>query len=417
MKDFFQKYQYQFYLFFIGWLWIFFLNFFLQIFHQNYVYADTASYIKASTDLYLLNKPNDIRPSLIAAINGFPLLFGYGKNALFLWNNIVNLVLWFTTVLLIYRFCSKLITQKIAFYLALIYVFTLGSLLIVFEFLSETVFTFFLLLSLVLLQKFDASKKTLFLSVGFSTLILSMLIKPASLLLFIGICVFYGIGELKNLIRSKYSITIYIAVFIVFGHMYFMKSNYGNYTISYIDSFTYYNYLGTKADCLKTGKEFVQCNNERYRYFNTFSLPEGKKVAFEDIKNQISNNSFNLIRAYFTNIISNSSKASGYFYVYENKKNASNFETYKLLFRGVSRLQSMFYSLIGILLSIRIIIRKEETKIVKITSFMILYIIAISAISSDQADRFHLVIYPFVLILIANYFSNKSKPFSEPLQK
>jgi len=244
-----------------------------------------------------------------------------------------------------------------------------------------------------------------------------MLIKPASLLLFIGICVFYGIGELKNLIRSKYSITVYIAVFIVFGHMYFMKSNYGNYTISYIDSFTYYNYLGTKADCLKTGKEFVQCNNERYRYFNTFSLPEGKKVAFEDIKNQVSNNTFNLIRAYFTNMIGNSSKASGYFYVYENKKNASNFETYKLLFRGMSRLQSLFYSLIGILLSIRIIIRKEETKIVKITSFMILYIIAISAISSDQADRFHLVIYPFVLILIANYFSNKSKPFSAPLQK
>jgi len=60
----------------------------------------------------LLNKPNDIRPSLIAAINGFPLLFGYGKNALFLWNTFVNLVLWFATVLLIYRFCSKLITQK-----------------------------------------------------------------------------------------------------------------------------------------------------------------------------------------------------------------------------------------------------------------------------------------------------------------
>lgn len=417
MKDFSQKYLYQFYLFFIGFLWIITLNFFLQVFHQNYIYADTESYIRASTDLYLLNKPNDIRPSLIAAINGFPLLFGYSKSALFHWNTIINLTLWFATVLLIYRFCSKLIAKKTAFYLALVYVFTLGSLLIVFEFLSETVFTFFLLLSLVLFQKFDTSKKTIYLSIGFSTLVLSMLIKPASLLLFIGVCVFFGIGELKNFIKSKSSILVYVAVFSVFGHMYFMKSNYGNYTISYIDSFTYYNYLGTKADCFKTGKEFVQCNNERYRYFNTFSLPEGKKVAFEDIKNQVSSNTFNLIKAYFSNMIGNSSKASGYFYIYENKKNASNFETYKLLFRGVSRLQTLFYSLIGILLSIGIIVRKKGTRIAKITAFIILYSIAISAISSDQADRFHIVIYPFVLILIAYYFSNKSKPFSEPLQK
>lgn len=417
MKDFFQKYQHPLYLFSISILWIIILNFFLQIFNQNYIYPDTESYIKASIDLYSLNKPNDIRPSLIAAINGFPLLFGYSKSVLFLWNTIINLSLWFATVLLIYNFCSKLTSKRAAFYLALIYIFTLGSLLIVFEFLSETVFTFFLLVSLVFFQKYDVSKRIFFLAFGFSTLVLSMLIKPASLILLISVCMFFGIGELKSLIRSKSSIIVYVSVFIVFVHLASMKSHYGNYTISYIDSFTYYNYLGTKADCLKTGKEFIQCNNQRYLYFNTFSLSEGKKVAFEDIKNQVSNNTLNLIKAYCLNIIGNSSKASGYFYIYENKNDATNFEVYKLIFRGISRLNTLFYSLIGLLLSIIVIFSKKTAKIIKITAFTIIYIIAISAISSDQADRFHIVIYPFTLILIAYYFSNKSKQFSEQLQK
>jgi 4-amino-4-deoxy-L-arabinose transferase-like glycosyltransferase len=417
MKDFFQKYQHPLYLFSISILWIIVINFFLQIFNQNYIYPDTESYIKASMDLYLLHKPNDIRPSLIAAINGFPLLFGLNKTTLFHWNMLVNLFLWIAAVLLIYNFCSKLTTKKVAFYLSLIYIFTLGSLLIVFEFLSETVFTFFLLISLVLFQKYDVSKRIFFLAFGFSTLVLSMLIKPASLLLFIGVCVFFGIVQLKSLIRSKSSILVYVSVFIVFCHLALMKYHYGNFTISYIDSFTYYNYLGTKADCLKTGKEFVQCNNERYNYFNTFSLPEGKKVACEDIKNQVSNNTLNLIKAYCLNMIGNSSKASGYFYIYENKNDSTNFEVYKLIFRGISRLNTLFYSLIGLLLSIIVVFSKKTAKIIKITAFTIIYIIAISAISSDQADRFHIVIYPFTLILIAYYFSNKSKQFSEQLQK
>lgn len=417
MKKIIQKFQFQIYLVFIGVLWILILNFFLQIFSQNYVYPDTESYIRASEDLYFSFKPNDIRPSLIAAINGFPLLFGFATSTLFLWNIILNLVIWFTTVLLIFSFCSKLISKKGAFFISLIYLFTLGSLLIVFEFLSESVFTFFLLLSIYFFQKHAITQKVYYLSFGFSILILSMLIKPSSLLLFLFVCVFFGFHLLNKVIRNWSSILIYGSILIVVGHLYSMKSNYGNYTISYIDSFTYYNYLGTRADCFKNGTEFEQCNNYRYRYFNTFSLPDGKKVAFEDIKNQLNNNFFNFSKAYLVNMTLNSSKASGYFYAYENKTNSSNFELIKVLFRGLSRLQTIFYSIVGIVLSLKYIFKKKEDKIIKIISFSIIYIIAISAISSDQGDRFHIVIYPLILILIAKLIQDNFKPFFVPLQK
>jgi|APCry1669192647_1035423.scaffolds.fasta_scaffold01903_3 hypothetical protein len=417
MRKLLQKYQFQFYLVIIGIFWLLLINFFLQIFQQNYIYADTESYIRASKDFYFSHKPNEIRPSLIAAINGLPFLFGFTKSSLFLWNTILNLILWLATLLLIYSFCSKIVNPKKAFYIALVYVFTLGSLLVVFEFLSEPLFSFSLLVPLILFQKYDNTKKIGFLSIGLSMLIISMLIKPASLLLFFVVCFLFGFKVLVKVLQNKSSIAIYISIIIVFAHLQSMKTNYGNYTLSYIDSFTYYNYLGTKSDCLKNNKEFLQCNNYRYNYFNKFSLPEGKKIAFEDFKNQLTHNTINFMSAYFSNLVGNSCKASGYFYAYENKKSSNNFEVYKIIFRGISRIQCLLYSLIGILLSIYYIFKKKTNKIIKITSFSIVYIIVISAISSDQGDRFHIVVYPLILILVAKFLSKKTKLFSEPLQK
>lgn len=412
MKNFIERFPYQIYLVVVGMVWIYVLNFFLQISHQDYVYPDTESYIRASEDFYFSFKPNYIRPSLIAAINGFPLLFGCAKTSLFLWNTIVNLALWFATVILLFTFLLRLTSKKLAFFITLIYIFSLGSLLIVFEFLSETVFSFFLLVSFFLFQKHSETRKTFYLSFGFGLLILSVLIKPVSLLLFLSVCVFLGIKQLSKVVRSSSSLLVYGSIFIVLFHIYSMKLNYGNYTLSYIDSLTYYNYLGTKADCFKNGVKFSQSNNYRSRYFNKVSLSETKKVAFEDLKNQVNGNTFNFFKAYFSNLLINSSTASGYFYAYQNKTGSSKFETNKVLFRGFSRLQNMIYSLFGIMISIYYFLRKKESKIIKIISFSIIYVMAISAISCDQGDRFHIVIYPLILILISKFIQENSKPFS-----
>ena len=41
------------------------------------------------------------------------------------------------------------------------------------------------------------------------------------------------------------------------------------------------------------------------------------------------------------------------------------------------------------------------------TALLIVYIMGISGISSDQGDRFHIITYPFTLILLANYLKSK----------
>jgi 4-amino-4-deoxy-L-arabinose transferase-like glycosyltransferase len=383
------------------------------------VFPDSESYILASENLYYLHKADIIRPSLIAAINGFPLLFGYSIDSLFFWNTVINLIFWLAIVLLIYQMALQFVSQKIAFLLALLYLFSVGSLVLIFQVLSETPFTFLLLLSLHFFQKYFNNNQVKHVSFGFSLLIISILIKPMSFGLGIILFVFF-FYKLKKIFLDKWSLPIYVSILLVFFHMCTMKKNYGNFTISYIDTYTYYNYLGTRADCLKNNTEFVQCNNYRYQYFNTLSLSEGKKEAFRDMKKQITSNTINFVKAYFINIYFNSYRGSGYFYEFKNVNKTSYFEFVKIIFRGISKLQNIFYTMIGVFLAFNFLKKnRRELNFIKVVSFCIMYIFLMSGISSDQGDRFHIVFYPFVIILIAKFINDKSsiKRFSAPLQK
>ena len=408
MKLLLAKYKYPFLLVAIGLVWIVLLNYILQIKWQTFVFPDSESYLLASENLYLFHKTDIIRPSLIAAINGFPLLFGFSKISLFAWNTFVNLIAWLAIIQLVYRIISKFATQKIAFFSTLIYLFSVGSFIIVFQVLSETVFALMLLLSLYYFQKYFESKAIKYISIGISLLVLSVLIKPVSLGL-VAILLLIFFFKLKKVVFNKWSLVIYFSLFILIFHMYSMKKNYGDFTISYIDSFTYYNYLGTRADCLKNDMEFKQCDNARYRYFNTLSLAEGKKEAFRDMKMQVTTNAVNLAKAYFTNIFYNTWRGSGYFYEFKNVKETPYFETVKTLFRGISKLQNIIYTLFGVIVSLYFLSRNRmEINFIKIVSLFVLYIFLISGISSDQGDRFHIVFYPLVIILIACFLKLKS---------
>ena len=408
MKIVFTKYKHSFILIVIGLLWVCFLDFVLQIKFQSFVFPDSESYILASENLYYLHKADIIRPSLIAGINGFPLLFGYSIDSLFIWNTVINLIFWLAIVVLIYQMAFQFVSQKIAFLLALLYLFSVGSLVLIFQVLSETPFTFLLLLSLYFFQKYFKNNQVKHASFGFSLLIISVLIKPMSFGLGLLLLIFF-FYKLKKILLDKWSFPIYGSILLVVFHMYTMKKNYGDFTISYIDTYTYYNYLGTRADCLKNNTEFVQCDNYRYQYFNTLSLSEGKNEAFRDMKKQITTNTLNFVKAYFINIYFNSYRGSGYFYEFKNVNKTSYFEFVKVIFRGISKLQNIFYTMIGVCLSLYFLKRnKRELNFIKVVSLCIVYIFLMSGISSDQGDRFHVVFYPFVVILIAYYISIKN---------
>jgi hypothetical protein len=80
-----------------------------------------------------------------------------------------------------------------------------------------------------------------------AVLFLAALVKPLSLGLGFLLLLYY-FKKLKAIFINKFSPFIFISLSLIFLQMYSLKKDYGDFTISYIDSFTYYNYLGTRAD-------------------------------------------------------------------------------------------------------------------------------------------------------------------------
>jgi len=417
MKYLKNKYCYEISLILCGMIWLLMVNFLLQISNQTYVFPDSESYLAAAKNVYLQHKSDAIRPLLIAAINGFSLLFSTKIDLFYLWNIVLNSVFWIFSIVLIFNIIAKIRTRKSAFIFSLIYMVSIGSTVLVFHVLSEIIFTFFLIATVYFIQKFLETKHLKYLAISLSILILSVLIKPVSKVLILIMIVLFFFQFIKVL-KSKWVFFIIFCTSLLMAHTVNMKKNYGDFTITYIDSFTYYNYLGTRADCLKNGTEFKQCDNKRHTYFNTFSLTESKKVASNDIKEQLSSNTFNFVKAYFINVYKNSTGGCGYLGVISNKSNTYYFEKMVLLFKVLSKIQNIAFSILGFSLSLYFLAKKpRHITFVKLVAVITLYIMTLSAISSDQGDRFHVVIFPLVLILIAEFRTKKITPISEPLQK
>tara|TARA_R110000823_G_scaffold95500_15_gene208522 strand:+ start:359 stop:1555 length:1197 start_codon:yes stop_codon:yes gene_type:complete len=397
-----------------------FFAFLLQYNQQTYIFPDSYSYLLSIKQFFFEFKLNDHRPFLFSLLNGIPLLFNLSIDTIFEWSLFLNIISWLGIILLIYKISSTFINREKAFIFSLIYVFLIGSLGIVFHLLTETFFTFFLTLIIYQFRKFELTKNNKYLSYAIALLFLSLLIKPI-LKFFVLVVIIFYYKDFFELIKSKFSILIYLSISLVFFQMYSIRKTYGIFTISTIDASTYYNYLGTKADCFKNNIEFEQGHNQRHLYFSKLSLLEKKEVAIEDLKQQIKSNKVNLVKAYFSNLYVNSSKGSASVFGCDNIINTSYFAAFQFIFKAISKTQNIFFTLSGVIVSIIILRRNEqEEKTLKIVSLAILYLFFISGVSSDQGDRLHIVFFPLVIILMAKFFNYKcikTKPFFALLQK
>ena len=100
-----------------------------------------------------------------------------------------------------------------------------------FHLLTEPIFTFFLLLIVYFFREFEVTKNNKFLSFAIALLLLSLLIKPI-LKFFILIVIIFYFKNIFKVLKSKFSIIIYIATSLVFLQMYSIKKTYGDFTIN-----------------------------------------------------------------------------------------------------------------------------------------------------------------------------------------
>ena len=184
--------------------------------------------------------------------------------------------------------------------------------------------------------------------------------------------------------------------------MYSLKKNYGDFTLSYISAITYYNYLGAKADCYKKGIEYIPGKNERSIKFGLLTSHEMKKKANDDFKYQIKNNTLNLFKAYLFCIYSNTFKGNFIVSECKNKKETNYFDIFYFLFKAISKLQNIIFTISGVIISVFSVIKlKKEDDFYLLISFFILYIFFVSAMSCFQCDRFHIAIFPLFIMLLS----------------
>ncbi|HRE77007.1 MAG TPA: hypothetical protein PLL09_04190 [Flavobacterium sp.] len=415
MTLFFKKYPYQLLLIFVGIIWLLILCGLLDIHLQKIIFPDAGNYNESATNLYWHLRGHCYRPLLMASIYGFPLLFGASDTDLYGIATYINIVLWLILIVLMFEIIQHYVSKKIAFWLSLLFVFSVGITLFNFHLLAEIPFLFFLISSFYFLQKYSQTKVVKWLVIALSILVLSMLIKPGSKFFAILLLIYFS----KILVlhyKQKVMIFLYVSILLCLTQAAGLKYQFGDFTISYIDNVTFHNYLFSKADCYRKGVEYTQIDNPRAEYLFTKKVHEQKKIAKEDILEQIQNNKINIVKAYFHNFTWNSLSGNIIINSYSNVLNDSNFPKIQSSLYWISKYQNRMMTVLGIVLSLFTLIKYYRKDVfLFFTALLVIYIIGISGISSDQGDRFHIITYPFTLVLLANYL--KSKPFFAPLQK
>ena len=395
------KIRYEYLLVFIAILWGLFFSYAIQLTPAFSTIGDDGSYLFSARLLYFNHQLDNTRPLLISLLHGMPYLFGYSNSVVIKWGLFLNFLCWFFTDILLFKIISKRLDRKKAFLFSVLFIFCIGNLAHAFNFLSDTIFIFLILLSVYSVVKYYDTKKYYYITLSISILLLNSLIKPVSIGLALIMIVFF-ITKFNKIILNRFSFFLIISFSLIIFQMYSLKKNYGDFTLSYISAITYYNYLGAKADCYKKGIEYIPGKNERSIKFGLLTSHEMKKKANDDFKYQIKNNTLNLFKAYLFCIYSNTFKGNFIVSECKNKKETNYFDIFYFLFKAISKLQNIIFTISGVIISVFSVIKlKKEDDFYLLISFFILYIFFVSAMSCFQCDRFHIAIFPLFIMLLS----------------
>lgn len=419
MKSFLPKYKYHLLIVLVGLCCLETLDFLLQLDKQTLIYPDCSNYLESAQKLYLKFTGHYYRPMLMAFITGIPYLFGSSDAGIFKWSFIVNMFCWLSTSILLFEILKHFVKEKAAFWFAILPFFILGNIILNYHLLTENIFVFFTILAFYLLFQYYKTTKFWYLSLALSLILSSMLIKPGAKFFGIMMVLFFAKEILSNY-KHKSMIFLYGSLLMITIQVVGMKVQYGDFTISYIDGVTYHNYICSKAECFKNGKEYEQLSNPRAEYLFSLDFTDQKKVALEDLKHQIKTNSSNMVKAYFSDVIENSKTGNACIEDLKNYENKPDFSFWKTHIFDITKWQNRIFTLLAILLSAFFLYKNfKKERAYFLVALFITYIIVLSGISCGQGDRFHLVTFPFVILLLAKYLSEtkRFKPFFEPLQK
>jgi hypothetical protein len=392
-------------------IWWLFFSYAIQLEpHFSYI-GDDGSYLEAARLFYFEHKLHATRPWLISAWFGIPYLFGLHDFEVICWGLFINFISWFFTIILIFKVIVTFADKQVAFILSLFFMLSIGNLAHSFNFLSESIFIFLIVLSLYFISKYIQTHQHYYITLAVSVLLFNTLIKPVAIGLVVILSLFY-VSKRFLIISNRYAVLLFVAVMMLGFQVCTMKKNYGDYTLSYIGSITYHSYLGAKADCYRKNIEYEPGKNQRGDAFEKLNFHEMKLAAHADFKEQLTNNKLNLLKAYLYNIYSNTHKGNFIVSECKNTNKTFYFKYFHFLFKAISKLQNISYTLFAVLISLySLIYFDKKQNFFNLIAAFILYIFFVSAISNFQCDRFHIIIFPLLFVLTLRFVPKKYIPF------
>jgi hypothetical protein len=394
------KYKYHLLLVLMALLWISAFDFLTQMSLQNIIYPDSNSYRAASENLYIFYRGDNYRPILMAAIFGIPYLFGFGDTAIYTFSFYVNLFCWIGSVLVFFEIGKLFLRRKTAFVLSAFSIFLVGVTAYVFHLLSENIYLLLTLSAFWFLAKYYQNRQFFYLSFSLAIFISCMLVRPGAKFFAVILLVFF-IREVVANYAAKTAWLIYGSLFMVFIQCAGLRFQSGNFTITYIDAVTLYNYLDGRA---------IALNGEAFRSHNdiyALDYPMQKEIAAADFSKQVQTNLPNLVRAFFWDVSENATAGNVCIDDCMNKKGRSIFM--KETFFVISKWQNIILTFAGAILSIYFLLWRRREWQFSLMAFFIVYTILLSGISYEQGDRFHVVTFPFALLLFAKVIQEKRK--------
>lgn len=399
-----QKYKYHLGIVFMALGCVQVFDFLTQIGAQGIIYPDAASYHEAAKNMYVFLDGHNYRPILLAAIQGIPYLFGASDDAIHAFSYYQNLIFWIGFFLVVFALLKLYIKPKKAFLFAVGGMFFIGNLPFVFYLFSEIIYMFFMILGFYFLAQYDRKNMFRDLAIALAIFILAMLIKPGSMYLAI-VFTLYFIRRIIRNYKDKFAWFIYGSLGLVVIQCAGLKYQFGNFTISYIDAVTFYGYIGERATALKEGDNY-QKRADIYSY----PCPVQKQMAAADMKDQLFNNTENLIKAYSQNMYENATMGSLCLLDCKNVKARSDFDFWQALLYDISVWQNRIFSIVTVLLSAACLIMYcRRNPWIAFLAFFILYNLILSGISHGEGDRFNVITFPFALILLAILLKDKTK--------
>lgn len=323
------------------------------------------------------------------------------------WPIILNIIFLIGILYFLIRI-ENVLGYAIALPVSMLLTFCLGFISSINLALTELGFVFFMVMALYFLLRLlnsESREKFMFLfvfSLGCASLFrpgLYLFSLAASVICF-SYCMFVDIKAGKKQFFFKSFLSISVALLVTLGSQsLLMKKTYNTFRLSYIDDLAWYVYIGALANAIHenncfTSECFAAERNKREEILINKSGAEMSLIAKEDRKNTLQNKKQALFKAYKINLATNLVSSSGW-----DKNEYPGFYNFSVLVNKTLTLLPFLVYFLFMLSKLRKRFTINEHLFLLFIIGYIFYIFFTSGISTYQGDRFHVVFYPFSLVL------------------